>query len=419
MRPREASTSGFMSEYTGRTWQNPMDRNSRGWSFRNREGEDMPIILTDLEEIKGGGWEPHIWFKTIMSPEKKGAGMASYVLKQITEMADKHGVILKLTAKPFGGQTGALNKSKLIAWYKRNGFEGRDKDFRDQLVRYPGGKKRSAAVKVPRKLYHASFGDAVRKIKSGGLKPGTSSTSLWFDHSSGFVYATSDPTDAFGYVEMYLEQSGMYDEDEPITVFEIDTAQTDLSDWEKDPWNDYPSIQSFAYAGNIPASALRVVRASRGASARRVASLAKEAIACGKCFSWATENAKGSDRVVHGNIKGLRGPHAWIERGDRVFDWQTDVLQWYFSEGLGKQEYRDTGWPKDEFYKTFKPRNLKKYKAGDAKKNDRIVPLGPWHGVPPQYMVKGLIDPVGGDDKLIGFRGASPKRVAARSRRSR
>ena len=124
------------------------------------------------------------------------------------------------------------------------------------------GKKRSAAVKVPRKLYHASFGDAVRKIKSGGLKPGTSSTSLWFDHSSGFVYATSDPTDAFGYVEMYLEQSGMYDEDEPITVFEIDTAQTDLSGWEKDPWNDYPSIQSFAYAGNIPASELRVVRAS-------------------------------------------------------------------------------------------------------------------------------------------------------------
>ena len=160
-------------------------------------------------------------------------------------------------------------------------------------------------------------------------------------------------------------------------------------------------------------------RNSRGASARRVASLAKEAIACGKCFSWATENAKGSDRVVHGNIKGLRGPHAWIERGDRVFDWQTHVLQWYFGEGLGKEEYRDTGWPTDELYKTFKPRNLKKYKAGDAKKNDRIVPLGPWHGVPPQYMVKGLLDPVGGDDKMIGFRGASSQRVAARYRRSR
>ncbi len=150
-RLKAASTSGFMSQYMGRTWANPLDRHMRVWSFK-RGDENMPIILTDLQEMKGGGWEPHVWFKTITSPEKKGQGMASYVLKQITDMADKHDVILKLTAKPFGRSPNALNTAKLMAWYKRNGFVSSDPDFPADMVRHPGGKKRTASDDIRFKL---------------------------------------------------------------------------------------------------------------------------------------------------------------------------------------------------------------------------------------------------------------------------
>lgn len=178
-----------------------------------------------------------------------------------------------------------------------------------------------------------------------------------------------------------------------------------LADWQMPGWREKNKKESPEARSDAKSYWKgKIKKEKKKACPSRVAMRAKEASACGKCFSWATENAKGSDLVVHGNIKGLLGPHAWIERGNRIFDWQTDVLQWYFSEGLGKEEYRDTGWPKDEFYKTFKPHNLKKYRAQDAKKNDRIVKLGPWHGVPPKFMVEGLIDPVAGDNNWIRFR---------------
>lgn len=102
-------------------------------------------------------------------------------------------------------------------------------------------------------------------------------------------------------------------------------------------------------------------------------------IPCGECFRFATKEAGGNDLVVHGNIKGLTGPHAWIERGSRVFDWQTDRLIWYFKQQLGKQEYREKGWPKKEFYATFKPRNMKKYTKEEATINMfRAKHFGPW-----------------------------------------
>ena len=135
---RTASPSGFMSQYQGRTWQNPMDRHTRGWSFVNDKKEDMPIILTDMEARK---WdrEDAIWFKAIISPEKKGAGMASHVLKQIAEMGDKHKVLIYLTVKPFGNVPNQLNKSQLMSWYKRYGWQNSDKDYGDYLVRFPKG----------------------------------------------------------------------------------------------------------------------------------------------------------------------------------------------------------------------------------------------------------------------------------------
>jgi len=106
-------------------------------------GEDAPFILTELQERKGGGWVPHIWVKSISSPQHKGKGVASYILKQITDMADQHDTVLMLTAKPFktGGEGRALSKAKLIGWYGRNGFISEDKDFPERMTRYPKGRK--------------------------------------------------------------------------------------------------------------------------------------------------------------------------------------------------------------------------------------------------------------------------------------
>ena len=115
-----ASTSGFMSTYHGKTYDNPLDSSMRVWSF-SKDGEKMPLIMTEMYARKWNG-EDAIMFNAIISPEKQGTGMASYVLKQITDMADKNGVPMYLGAKPFGTIQNKLNKSQLVSWYKRNGW---------------------------------------------------------------------------------------------------------------------------------------------------------------------------------------------------------------------------------------------------------------------------------------------------------
>ena len=80
----------------------------------------------------------------------------------------------------------------------------------------------------------------------------------------------------------------------------------------------------------------------------------------GDCFSYAYQNQGPKDWVVHANVRGLQNPHAWIERGGRVFDWQTVSGVWQ-ELGMGRPEYAQTGWPIDEYYETFKPSNLKPY----------------------------------------------------------
>ena len=133
-----ASASGFMSEYRSSTYDNPLDPRSRVWSFADSDtGERSPLIVTEIVDSKGFnnlGTEDGIWFKSIASPEKRGTGMASFVLKKIIKMADKHNVTLTGTVKPFGTLENKLNKSQLMGWYKRHGWV---KDGRGGIVRRP------------------------------------------------------------------------------------------------------------------------------------------------------------------------------------------------------------------------------------------------------------------------------------------
>ena len=141
-----------MSQYEGRTWRNPLDPSMRVWSFQRsqvpfwvdpeveKEEEKMPLIMTEIEARR---WdrEDAVWFKAIVSPDKPGVGMATYVLKQIAEMGDKHKVPIFLTAKPFGNLPNKLNQSQLMSWYKRHGWR-KYTEYGDSLVRFPQGDPR-------------------------------------------------------------------------------------------------------------------------------------------------------------------------------------------------------------------------------------------------------------------------------------
>jgi hypothetical protein len=98
-------------------------------------------------------WPDGILFSYISTPEKnRGLGLASRALKEITQVADKNGVVISSVVDPtMGGkstQSNVLNKESLFDWYARNGFE-RDRyaepdskgkyGLSDYITRQPAG----------------------------------------------------------------------------------------------------------------------------------------------------------------------------------------------------------------------------------------------------------------------------------------
>ena len=105
----------------------------------------------------------------------------------------------------------------------------------------------------------------------------------------------------------------------------------------------------------------------------KLKNLLKEVIACGQClqYAWHTYMVKQSDaqankkmKIVFGTVqnkwisKGKRYPHAWVEDGNLVKDWQTMVL--------GMSKWAKKGWPKKRFYDFYHPKDMKKYTPADA-----------------------------------------------------
>jgi hypothetical protein len=81
-------------------------------------------------------------------------------------------------------------------------------------------------------------------------------------------------------------------------------------------------------------------------------------IACGECYSYAYERVREGGVLVHATVADpwskKRYPHAWVEDGGLVYDWQT-------SQGLGKGPR-----PVAEFYKLYDPKKIKRYDATEA-----------------------------------------------------
>ena len=121
----------FLAEYKAMTFDHPFDPRERVWSYASDNGERLPLITTALS------FTPYhaapVWFQTISSPDVRGKGQASYVLREITRLADKHGVAIWLTPKPFGKFDNALKMSDLKAWYTRHGWVRQGSDW----VRHP------------------------------------------------------------------------------------------------------------------------------------------------------------------------------------------------------------------------------------------------------------------------------------------
>lgn len=76
-----------------------------------------------------------------------GTGAGSRLLKQLTDIADKHDVPMELTASPYGDEATRLNSDQLKEWYSRHGFvpeEGHDPSL-GYMVREPKAVEAGAA----------------------------------------------------------------------------------------------------------------------------------------------------------------------------------------------------------------------------------------------------------------------------------
>ncbi len=80
-----------------------------------------------------GGWHGFVQF--IVSSERMiqihrlwtlepGKGNGSIMVRALCELADRHGVELKLKVIPIGRKPHPLSREQLKAWYQKYGFEG-------------------------------------------------------------------------------------------------------------------------------------------------------------------------------------------------------------------------------------------------------------------------------------------------------
>lgn len=104
-------------------------------------------------------------------------------------------------------------------------------------------------------------------------------------------------------------------------------------------------------------------------------------IICGECFSYANKKALDLDMegeeatVVHGTVThpwdNNSYEHAWVEHGDKVYDWQTMVAH--------SSKYAGNGWPREAFYNIWKPINTISYTPLEATRMMiKTKSHGPW-----------------------------------------
>lgn len=139
-------------------------------------------------------WEGAIHLGLIRTvDESRGLGLASKALKELTDVADRHGVSITGIVKPTTdilGRREGLNKSQLMSWYKRYGFE------------QEGGKTSEYIIRKPRAIKSkGNFGHSGRPGLVGGstdrVMPSEMSAKDYADHLDSLSAKQLDNTDYF------------------------------------------------------------------------------------------------------------------------------------------------------------------------------------------------------------------------------
>jgi len=167
---RSSNASAFLSDYDALTYGNPIDDRVRVWSYVSDDGERVPLITTELQSTPHQ--EAPIWLKSIASPERQGSGQASYVLKEIARLADKHGVAIWLTPKPFGFLPNGLKMADLKGWYRRHGWVPKGSVWIREPVTSPTDRVASASgsnktATRPIRIDRVAVDDLTRRIVDG------------------------------------------------------------------------------------------------------------------------------------------------------------------------------------------------------------------------------------------------------------
>ena len=115
-------------------------------------------------------------------------------------------------------------------------------------------------VKLPLKLYHATYGPLVDSIQREGL--GGDRDTVWEDSVRGTVYLALSDDGAYSYAETSDNAWDKFETDDglEIVVFEVDTSQLDPAKFNIDQNVIDNEGDTLEYYGVVPPSALKVIK---------------------------------------------------------------------------------------------------------------------------------------------------------------
>lgn len=154
----EPAASNFLTEFERAHPENPNEPTQRVMEGAKVELQRDPfdesaVHINSLEADETG----------------KGAGRAA--LKEVTDLADKHGVRLTLDAKPFGEK--AMESEKLARFYKRFGFEVKEQGEGHALMERTPGAPKNPRTGKPFEYTHQVDAEIARseqeQVKRAGL----------------------------------------------------------------------------------------------------------------------------------------------------------------------------------------------------------------------------------------------------------
>ena len=145
--------------------QFPVNPNNPGAGTNPKEyasmGKDGPNATFTVAENDG-----RLRLKGIQTL-KPGTGAGNSALRSITDIADKHGVTMELTASPYGDEATRLGKDNLVKWYGQHGFvpePGTDPAL-GYMVREPQGA--TSEPSLPGMENHVAERATVRSAEAG------------------------------------------------------------------------------------------------------------------------------------------------------------------------------------------------------------------------------------------------------------